>query len=486
MAMLPVLSMFAASPGQRSGSELADSLMFMVAACALLLLVIAVVYRDIRKAALATSLALAAWWLQPGESSWGTVLAPVVYLVVLTWGVWLYRRTAPLARLTGFANWVAIGLVLPPLITLAMAKPQASAITSRPIIAHRVVAKPDIYYLIFDRYGDDQTAATYGLQNDISAYLTSRGFYVARASRSNYMKTALSLCSSLNAEYLEDVVRGKENTDEWGPVFQHLRRHRVGAFLRAQGYSYTHLGSWFYPTRESPEATLNVNYYTRVPRAVLRMFDSPLLSPVQRAAGPWLDERRQNWIRIRRQVDDVLEQVRTPGPKFVLLHVLVPHPPYVFDRDGSYVTKAQERRRSYAQNYTNQVVAANAMIRRLVDGILRDSASPPVIIIQGDEGPYPPGTGREEFDWRTASTEQLLAKTGILNAYYLPGIRQGVFYPTISPVNSFRVVFNEYFGTDLPVLPDRMYRHVSDHRPFAFDDITQQVVTMARSGGAQR
>ena len=54
------------------------------------------------------------------------------------------------------------------------------------------------------------------------------------------------------------------------------------------------------------------------------------------------------------------------------------------------------------------------MIRRMVDGILRDSPSPPVIIVQGDEGPYPPGTGREEFDWRTATQAQLLQKTGIL------------------------------------------------------------------------
>ena len=49
--------------------------------------------------------------------------------------------------------------------------------------------------------------------------------------------------------------------------------------------------------------------------------------------------------------------------------------------------------------------------------------------------------------------DQLLQKTGILNAYYLPGADPRVFYPTISPVNSFRVVFNTYFGASLPLLP---------------------------------
>jgi hypothetical protein len=46
---------------------------------------------------------------------------------------------------------------------------------------------------------------------------------------------------------------------------------------------------------------------------------------------------------------------------------------------------------------------------------------------------------------------------GILNAYYLPGINKDILYPTISPVNSFRIVFNQYFGAKLPLLPDRSY-----------------------------
>ena len=98
-----------------------------------------------------------------------------------------------------------------------------------------------------------------------------------------------------------------------------------------------------------------------------------------------------------------------------------------------------------------------------------------MIIVQGDEGPYPPGTLRDTFDWRTASVDQLRVRIGILNAYHLPGVDTRVLYPTISPVNSFRVVFNAYFGTNLPLLPDRTIRHVSDLQPFAFDDITRRV-----------
>ena len=255
-----------------------------------------------------------------------------------------------------------------------------------------------------------------------SDYLTSKGFYVATESRSNYMKT-VALAGFVAQRRLSRRGRARPRAvGELGHRSTSISGATAsGAFLRSQGYSYTHLGSWFYPTRENPQATRNVNYYTMVPRAALRLFDSQAFSPVQRAFGPWLDDRLQNWHRVRRQLDDMTRLVPTPGPKFVFLHILVPHPPYVFDRDGSYVTKAEERKRSLAENYTNQVQAANAMIRRLVDGIFAMPPSPPVVIVQGDEGPYPPGTGRDTFDWRTASGPQLLEKTGILNAYYLPG-----------------------------------------------------------------
>ena len=59
-----------------------------------------------------------------------------------------------------------------------------------------------------------------------------------------------------------------------------------------------------------------------------------------------------------------------------------------------------------------------------------------MIIIQGDHG---------------LDTE---ARMAILNAYYLPGDGAKMLYPTITPVNSFRVVFNAYFGQEYPILPD--------------------------------
>jgi hypothetical protein len=499
-AMAPVLAMFAANPGEGHERALQDGSLVAVAAAVILMLITAAIYRDLRKAALWVSvlfiiitgfdwfydaiepIRIAGW--QPTRRRY---VLPLTYLALAAYGVWLYRRHAVIPRLTAFANLVALGAVLPPVLILGLADrtfaPDRVDVTPHPFVAGTVMSKPDIYYMVFDRYGGDETTRTLGWDNDIDDYLESKGFYVPGESRSNYIRTALSLASSLNAEYLDELARGRDGSTDWAPVYKHIERHRVGAFLRSQGYSYTHVGTMYYPTLDNPQATRNLHYYAVAPSSVTRLLDSGVLDPMQRALrSPWLDERLQNWHRTRRQIEDVVRLVPERGPKFVFLHIMVPHPPYIFDGDGGFVSKDRQSQRTFAQNYRNAVTAANGMIRQLVEAILRESASPPVIIVQGDEGPYPPGTGADSFLWRTAGTAQLRMRSGILNAYYLPGVDSRVLYPTISPVNSFRVVFNTYFGTNLPLLPDRTFRHVSSLQPFPLDDITDRVAPVAHAG----
>jgi hypothetical protein len=97
---------------------------------------------------------------------------------------------------------------------------------------------------------------------------------------------------------------------------------------------------------------------------------------------------------------------------------------------------------AYREGYTNHLRYINMVIPKILEQIISQSETEPIIILQGDHGIWGDATKR----------------LPILNAYYLPGKNVSeLLYPTITPVNSFRVVFNSYFGGKFDLLPDEKY-----------------------------
>jgi len=166
---------------------------------------------------------------------------------------------------------------------------------------------------------------------------------------------------------------------------------------------------------------------------------------------------------------------------------MLPHPPYTFARDGSFVTDAQDAGRKQALAYAEQLAYLQTRIETLLDRLLaRPEAERPIIVLQADEGPYPPRYARNTigFDWATASTEELEIKFGILNAMYLPGEGSPVPSSTLSSVNTFRLLFDRYFDADLPLLPDRSFTSAGKFRPYDLTEITDRLPPPRSSAGA--
>ena len=91
-------------------------------------------------------------------------------------------------------------------------------------------------------------------------------------------------------------------------------------------------------------------------------------------------------------------------------------------------------------------------------------------MIQGDHGPVS-YVGEEEV-----LKSNMWEQHAILNAYYFPGAKYDLLYPSVSPVNSFRIVFNTFLGGDYPLLPDKNY-FLPHARPYDFIDVTERVNT---------
>lgn len=418
----------------------------------------------------------------------GRLAGGVASATLIPWtGLWLlYTVSAIRARsLEARASaWLLAALVLAgqPLYalgTFVVQRPDDRAPLPMSAVLQPPAARPDIVHLVFDRYASASVLRDrYAFDNSgLINGLRARGFVVAERSNANYFRTGLSLAATLNLTYLNDRFAGLEGASDWRPVYRLLHDHSVWRSLQSLGYEYVQMGSWWEPTRHNPHATENRSY-ARIPMLAHLLYRGTPLADMGLWAGGALDARRDQWLRIRRQLQD-LETIRADRPPlFIFGHFLLPHDPYVFGSGGEFLPEAVVRTRRTVENYVNQVRFANTAILRLVDALLADTTRPaPILILQADEGPYPPRyeANSENVDWRQATDEEVREKFGILNAMYLPGVRPRGLHTAITPVNTYRVIFNEYFGTRLDLLPDRSFLSVSERKPYQFIDVTDVI-----------
>jgi len=166
-----------------------------------------------------------------------------------------------------------------------------------------------------------------------------------------------------------------------------------------------------------------------------------------------------------------------PGhPTFVFAHLCIPHPPFVFGPNGEprerLVTDVSSPsawtawRRRWRRRYADQTVYLNRRLPDVIDAILRQADRPTVVILQADHGPRSTLKGEELGDANVADC------VGILNAYYVPDPWRVAWYDDITPVNTFRLLFNSLFGTTYSRLPDRSY-YSGEHFPYRFIDVTE-------------
>ena len=321
---------------------------------------------------------------------------------------------------------------------------------------------PDIYYIILDGYGRaDALIDLYGFDNrPFLETLERKGFFVADESHTNYTQTIFSIPSSLNFSLIEPPGAGVSGQRYFSDL---MRDNKIMSTLKGCGYRTVAIESGYYFT-DHPV----VDLYLR-PVIGLNEFESLLLadSPLDVMAEELnLEPPEHSYAGHRRRVLYSFEKLeslpRMDGPKIVFAHIISPHPPFVFDSSGQpirpdyayYIGDGDDFQGSldeYLAGYPEQAEFVNQQLGRVIDALLANSSTPPVIILQGDHGPG------SRLVWGAPDRTCLWERTPILNAYYLPGDGARWLYPSISPVNSFRVVLNAYFDARLPFLPDNTY-----------------------------
>lgn len=411
-----------------------------------------------------------------------------LFIALAASGLWLaYRKTQQLSQLTPTLNIVSAILVLVPALRLTAnalleasndralaAQPRQALILTSPESAQL----PDIYYIILDGYGrNDILLETYGYDNSGFLHeLQSMGFYIANESLSNYSYTILSIASSLNYSYLQDLgveLSPGQIGSDWAKLAPLIKNSQIRRDLASLGYSMIAFETGYRPTSVTdadlylhPSSTLRGALRWKAllattpfeamlmdATALKTLTDggvvlSRLLSPATRV--PY-ERHRQ---RILFQLEALKQMPELEGPKFIFAHIVAPHEPYVFGPNGEQRTpeevftladqEGEGGEGSDRKGYVDQVIFVDGQVVDVLKTILRESETPPIIILQADHG-------------LPVSDVSRAGRMAILNAYYLPKVSEADLYADISPVNSFRIVLNGIFGAGLPLLEDEAY-----------------------------
>ena len=109
-------------------------------------------------------------------------------------------------------------------------------------------------------------------------------------------------------------------------------------------------------------------------------------------------------------------------------------------------------------------------MNRMSEGVIFATRSSPVCCPKNPVHRHLPVHDHEEHAGGGLQGIPVEDRMKILNAYYLPEGGGEEIYSEISPVNTFRVVLNMYFGGNLPLLEDRSYFSPVD-RLFRFEEV---------------
>jgi hypothetical protein len=463
--------------------------------------------------------------LQPfkGLSSTPIVsLAAVAFVFAIAW--WLGRAAGKLAEKK---NWktkdVAGGIFIAIAVTfgfmsLNVAKDLA---LEWPQFFHQPPAielpesaknkpKPDIYYIVLDRFAsDDVLKSQFGYDNsDFSNYLRELGYQVNPTSYSNYPYTTMSVASTVQTDYHGDIVNkyGSASQQTIVPFNESVRKSPVAAALKDIGYEYTLVGNWYESSNKSPLADETVVEAGKLTilglTTVLDNFskNNLIASPFGRIITTKIaiGDFKVLWYENLGDVDQTKLQLATlkemanesSGGRFIFAHLLTPHEPYDFNADGSINpnNSSDNVGRPVKEKYINQVKHITGHMKQLLKTIDERSNGQAIVVLQADEGPYPFQLNDEIYDGTLVNNELLTGdmrkwtdaalrmKMSNQAAYHIPAADWNTDAGAADSVNVFRLVFNRYFDTSLPYLPDCHYIYPNGRdKPFAFASVTERL-----------
>ncbi len=386
-----------------------------------------------------------------------TVGAAAVLLLIAAALLYLLRRTSrSFGRVTTFLNRLSTFMLAVALLSCVVAvargfntRAQAAAVPVR-LNPEQRAQLPNIYFILCDAYPRADYLRDY-FEFDNTPFLgqlRERGFYVADRSRSNYCHTLPSLASTLNLDFLDPAIVPRQFSENYPLLIPLVRDNLVVRTLRAHDYEFVAIASGLFPTKmEDADRFIRPGVFNNTEYQQNLIDMTPVRSIMNR-----LDQLL--WYQLVPFTLDTLAGLRREGrPMFVFAHLLAPHLPHAYDKDGNFVDTFPP----YKEGWRTVTTYLNKRLIEVVDEI-RTNEPNSIIVIQGDHGSNTALQSPEEYaanPWQGEWRDYVRDRSANLLSVYVPGKDPAaLFYPEMTPVNLFRILFDTFLQTDYGKLED--------------------------------
>ncbi|HOZ70276.1 MAG TPA: hypothetical protein PLB49_09710 [Chitinophagaceae bacterium] len=388
-----------------------------------------------------------------------------VVTIVLLFIAWRLKKSGSVfGGLFLYLNLLFVLLISADLITLLSVKrPNNRAPIESGNLLPVTGKKPDIYLIVADGYPGKAALQEYFRYNNdrFTDSLRRSGFFVNENAVSNYNHTTHSMASMLNLTYLSDIRNNVVDKKEVNRGLDLINQNIFTRYLIQNGYGIINhsiftiheipaaLNPGFLPT--SSTIITNQTFTGRFLKdlvfqlahiyhfkKLVRYFHSPVMEGNQALPAKTVIKAAE----------------KDQPPRLVYTHLIMPHYPYLKDSSGNETDEFRWKEVRDSSRFISYLKHCNQQLLSLVSHIRQASARPPVILLIGDHG-------FREFNKPRFNPLQF----SCLQAVYYPDGNYQSFYNGMSQVNLFRVLLNDQFGQQLPLLKDSSIT-LTDKTPF--------------------
>ena len=490
-ALFPLIFIFGNNTSFISANDLFVPVILILGIVGMIWLMLKITIKRPAKTSIVLSLALIIFFFYghfhnlfndlTGEYIRNIFLIPGYLLILSVLILVLFKTNSDLKNITKIVNGIAITIIIMSSVNIVMGlsfDPNLEEFSNDNInsqIDSTLFGTPDVYYIILDAYaGHESLKKHYNFDNsNFLNELKKRDFTIIDNSRSNYGWSYLSLGSSLNMIHHNfDQNLGSKNYDL---AYDMISKNQVGINFNELGYETINFNSGWGPTRDFKDFDMTLCKKTKLSdsQVLISILDNSIIQPIY--SKFLVDDKRE---RILCQFEELgkINEI-TKKPVFVFNHFMIPHKPFIFGSNGESLNpvslepgQGETSFRNY--NYIEQLEFANKKILISIDEILLNSETDPIIIIQSDHG--------SEFPDSATHENKIREKMANFSSYRLPNNGEKILYDEITPVNSFRVIFNYYFNGDYELLEDKSYWSLFNpfeinEQPY-FEDVTELLV----------